>query len=208
MGRPTVEPRDSASIKDVEDHSMAHEETEQAAFQHQTDNTRIVFLYGEVSEQSISQSVYQLLHLAALSNRPIHLVVSSYGGSVDEMFCLYDTIKFLPCPVHTVALGKVMSAGVLLLASGVKGKRMMGRSARLMIHPISGVNGGNVFEMINSTNEMQRIQNLMVDNLVKESCMTKKQIEKIMRMGSDCYMTADEALKMGIIDKIIGDDAK
>lgn len=208
MGRATAEAKNSASTDVSDNANTAHEDAEQAAIQHQTDNTRIVFLYGEVSEQSISQNVYQLLHLAALSNRPIHLVVSSYGGSVDEMFCLYDTIKFLPCPVHTVALGKVMSAGVLLLASGVKGKRMMGRSARLMIHAISGVNGGNVFELINSTNEMQRIQNLLVDNLVKETSMTKKQVEKIMRSGSDCYMTAEEALSMGIIDKIIGDETK
>ncbi len=207
MGRSTLEPKAIANTEHSQDlESMSQEEVEHAMLQHSVNNSRIVFLYGEVSEQSISQSVYQLLHLAGQNNKPIYLVVSSYGGSVDEMFCLYDTIKFLPCPVHTVALGKVMSAGVLLLASGIKGKRMMGRSARLMIHPVSGGSYGTVFEVINATNEHQRIQNLLVENLIKETKLSKKQLNDIMKSGTDCYMTADEALKFGIIDKIIGDE--
>lgn len=207
MGRSTVEPRANASsVESHQQDAMSQEEMEHAALQHSVNNSRIVFLYGEVTEQSISQSVYQMLHLAGQSNKPIYLVISSYGGSVDEMFCLYDTLKFLPCPVHTVALGKVMSAGVLLLASGVKGKRMMGRSARLMIHPISCGTHGTVFEVVNETKEHQRIQTLLVDSLIKETSMTKKQLEEIMKRGTDCYMTAEEALKVGIIDKIIGDE--
>lgn len=207
MGRPTFDAMAPYGDEPEAKQATSSEEIEHAIIQHAVDNTRIVFLYGEVSEQSISQSVFQLLHLAGQNNRPIYLVISSYGGSVDEMFCLYDTIKFLPCPVHTVALGKVMSAGVLLLASGLKGKRMMGRSARLMIHPVSGVAHGTVFEVINSTNEHKRIQDLLVSNLIKETKMNTKQLDAIMKSGQDCYMTADEALKLGIIDKIIGDDA-
>jgi len=171
----------------------------------QGDNTRIVVLHGEVNEHSISSVIVQLLQLANQNNKPIHLVISTYGGSVDEMFSLYDTIKFLPCPVHTVALGKVMSAGVLLLASGVKGKRMIGRSARIMIHPISGGLFGNVFEAMNEMKEHQRLQELMVNALLRETKMTKKQIEKIMRAGHDYFLTPDEALKMGIVDRIVGD---
>src|SRR4051812_38599097 len=81
-------------------------------------NDRIVYLSGEVNEHTIANVIVQLLSMANQSNKPIHLVVSTYGGSVDEMFSLYDAIKFLPCPVHTIGLGKIMSAGVLLLASG------------------------------------------------------------------------------------------
>ena len=120
---------------------------------HAGDVTRLVVLHGDVNESSISLVVAQLLHLASINHNPIHLVISTYGGSVDEMFTLYDTIKFLPCPVHTIALGKVMSAGVLLLASGTKGHRMIGKSARIMIHPVSGGVMGNVFEVLNDTKE-------------------------------------------------------
>ena len=170
------------------------------------DGSRLVVLHGDVNESSVSLVVAQLLHLASLSShKPIHLVISTYGGSVDEMFTLYDTIKFIPCPVHTIALGKVMSAGVLLLASGAKGKRMIGRSARIMIHPVSGGVAGNVFEVINDTKEHKRLQDQMVAAIVKETKSTKSQIEKIMSSGHDYYLLPDQAIKMGIVDKVIGD---
>lgn len=172
---------------------------------HSGDATRIVVLHGEVSEESISLVVAQLLVYASQSHKPISLIISTYGGSVDEMFTLYDTIKFLPCPVHTIALGKVMSAGVLLLASGVKGKRMIGRNARIMIHPVSGGHQGNVFEVMNDTKEHKRLQDQMVSAIVKETKCPREEIEKIMTAGHDYYLLPEQAIKLGIVDKIIGD---
>lgn len=166
---------------------------------------RLVILHGEVNEHSISSIIAQLLHLANQNHKPIHLVISTYGGSVDEMFSLYDTIKFLPCPVYTIALGKVMSAGVLLLASGIKGKRMIGRSARIMIHPISGGVLGNVFEAMNEIKEFERLQQLMTNALLTETNMKKEQIDSLMKAGHDCFLTPEEAITMGIVDKIIGE---
>jgi len=166
---------------------------------------RLVVLHGEVNELSISNVIVQLLHLANQNHRPIHLVISTYGGSVDEMFSLYDTIKFLPCPVHTIALGKVMSAGVLLLASGVKGKRMIGKSARIMIHPISGGLIGNVFEAMNEMKEFERLQELMVSALMSETKLTKENIDKLMKAGHDFFLTPEQAIEMGIVDRVIGD---
>ncbi len=166
---------------------------------------RLVVLHGEVNEYSISNIIVQLLHLANQNHKPIYLVISTYGGSVDEMFSLYDTIKFLPCPVHTIALGKVMSAGVLLLATGAKGKRMIGRSARIMIHPISGGVLGNVFEAMNEVKEFERLQELMATALVSETKMKKEEVDKLMKTGHDFFLTPEQALSMGIVDKIIGD---
>jgi ATP-dependent Clp protease protease subunit len=199
MGRP-IQNSNSA----VENKKNSDDSTLVAAV-HTGDPTRLVVLHGDVNEASISMVVAQLLHLASMNYKPIHLVISTYGGSVDEMFTLYDTIKFLPCPVHTIALGKVMSAGVLLLASGTKGKRMIGRSARIMIHPVSGGVMGNVFEVINDTKEHKRMQDQMVNAIVKETNSTKSQIEKIMKSGHDYYLLPEQAVKMGIVDKIIGD---
>lgn len=185
------------------------EEEVQLAAVHSGDGvSRLVVLHGDVNESSISMVVAQLLHLASINHKPIHLVISTYGGSVDEMFTLYDTIKFLPCPVHTIALGKVMSAGVLLLASGAKGKRMIGKNARIMIHPVSGGVMGNVFEVINDTNEHKRLQDQMVNAIVKETKASKSEIEKIMKSGHDFYLLPEQAVKMGIVDKVIGDDSK
>lgn len=201
MGRPTFE---SAAPRH---HVSGMEGLEQLLAQ-QPDNSRIVVLHGDVNEHTISAVIAQLLHLANLSRKPIHLVVSTYGGSVDEMFSLYDTIKFLPCPVHTIALGKVMSAGVLLLAAGEKGKRLIGRSARIMMHPVSGGMYGNVFEVLHESREHRRLHDLMVDALERETRMKRADIQKIMRAGHDFYITADEAIKMGIVDKMVGDVAR
>lgn len=170
------------------------------------DSARLVVLNGEVNEQSTSIVVAQLLHLASQNHKPIHLVISTYGGSVDEMFMIYDTIKFLPCPVYTIALGKVMSAGVLLLAAGVKGKRMIGKSARIMIHPVSGGSTGNIFELVADAKEQQRLHDQMVEAFSKETGTSNKEIEKIMKTGHDVYLLPSEAVKLGIVDKIIGID--
>lgn len=196
MGRPT----NIASSK-----NDSSDDSQQVIIQQPSDGARIVILHGDVNEHTISTVIYQLLQLANQNHKPIHLVISTYGGSVDEMFSLYDTIKFLPCPVHTVALGKVMSAGVLLLAAGTKGKRMVGRSARIMIHSVSGGVFGNVFEAMNENKELQRLQHLMTTTLQKETKMSAKDIEKMMKAGHDYYMTPEDAVKAGIVDKIIGD---
>lgn len=181
-------------------------DSEIVLFSNNTTQDRIVFLSGDVNEHSISTIITQLISLANQNaSAPIYLIISTYGGSVDEMFSLYDTIKFLPCPVHTVALGKVMSAGVLLLSSGTKGKRLIGKNARIMMHPVSNGVQGNVFQVINDAQETVRLQQLMVDSLIKETKMTKEQMQVIMQKGHDHYMTPAEAIKLGIVDKIIGD---
>lgn len=202
MGRPTFEAKSKLASA-----GSSVEGLEQLLMGAQPDNSRMVFLHGEVSEGAIAQVIAQMLHLANISRAPIHLIISTYGGSIDEMFSLYDTIKFLPCPVHTVALGKVMSAGVLLLASGVKGKRLIGGSARIMMHALSGGVYGNVFEIENQTKESQRLQKLMVESLAKETKMTKVQIQKVMTPMLDHYVTPTDAVRYGIVDKIIGSSA-
>jgi ATP-dependent Clp protease, protease subunit len=203
MGRPTFKASDKMpSIGEQEQDQL---EGLERLLTSQIDNTRIVYLHSEMNEHSVSNVIAQLLHLANINRNPIYLIVSTYGGSIDEMFSLYDIIKFLPCPVHTVALGKVMSAGVLLLAAGVKGKRLMGASARIMIHPLSGAVDGNIFELENKTQEARRLQVLMCDHLIKETKMSKKQVEEtIMKPMLDYYMAPEQAIKMGIVDKIIG----
>lgn len=199
MGRPTCESKAKRNDDGLP------EGLEQLLMPQQ-DNSRIVFLHSAVSEHSIAAVIAQLLHLANVGTSPIHLVVSTYGGSIDEMFSLYDCIKFLPCPVHTVGLGKVMSAGVLLLASGVKGKRLIGGRARIMMHSVSGGVYGNVFEVENESKEQRRLHDLMVATLVKETKMTRSHVDKIMSSKEDYYIDAEQALKLGIVDKIIGTD--
>jgi len=199
VGRPTLEgkaPKASAPVASASG-------LEQLLVGH--DDSRNVFLHGAVDEASIASVVAQLLHLAEENRKkPIYLVVSTYGGSIDEMFTLYDTIKFLLCPVHTVGLGKVMSAGVLLLAAGVKGHRLMGARARIMMHSASGASMGNVFEVENEARELRRLHELAIDMLVAETKMKRPEVEAIMDPKVDRYLMPEEAVRLGIVDRIIG----
>ena len=164
---------------------------------------RIVYLAGEVNEQSIAHVTATIIALANQDKTsPIKLIVSTYGGSVDEMFSLYDVMKYVPCPVHTIAIGKVMSAGVLLVAAGSKGNRLIGKSTRIMVHPISAGMEGTVFTMENEMAETRRMQALMEELMLAETKMSKAQLQAIMKKGHDTYITAKEAVKLGIVDAI------
>lgn len=169
-----------------------------------TEDSRTVFLSGEVNEASTAVTIAHLIHLANISHDPIYLVISTYGGEVDQMFSIYDVIKYLPCSVRTIALGKVMSAGVLLLSSGEKGHRLIGESARIMIHPLSAGAYGNVFDIKNERREVERHQNLMIKQLSRETNMSKSKLLKEFKKKKDWYITPKKAIKLGIVDGIIG----
>lgn len=200
MGRSTnaAKPDQGSGYDDEDDRQLIDHRI-------QRDGPRIISLYGDVSENMIANTIHHMLVLAQLNTSPIQMVVSTYGGSVDEMFSIYDVMKLLSAPVYTIALGKVMSAGVLLLAAGKKGNRVIGRSARIMIHPISGGAMGNIFQVENESGEMKRQQSQMVAALVRETRMTKKVIDDIMKQGQDHYLTPQKAIEYGIADRIVGD---
>ena len=115
------------------------------------ENRSIMFV-GEVNEEKSADLISALLVLAQTKDEDeeraedIKLYLSTYGGSADEMFGIYDVINFCKqfCDIETIGLGKVMSAGTLLLAAGTKGKRRLGRHCRVMIH---AVNGGQVGDL-------------------------------------------------------------
>jgi len=169
------------------------------------DEDRMIYLAGDVNEITITNVIAQLFSFAKKdSQKPIYIVISTYGGSVDEMFSLYDAIKFVNAPVYTIGIGKIMSAGVLLLTSGEKTKRLIGKNARIMIHPIFGGSLGNVFEQQNELNEMKRMQKQLNECLANETGKSIKEIENLMKSRMDTYLTPEEAINFGIVDNLIG----
>jgi len=165
---------------------------------------RIITLACDINELSIATAMTHLMLFAQQSSAlPVHMIVNTYGGSTDEMFALYDMMKFVKCPIYTVGLGKIMSAGVLLLSAGEKGHRRIGSNARVMMHPISSLTRGTVFNHDNELTEMKRIQKQMEACLTKETSLSKKQIKKLMAKNSDTYITANEAIEYGIVDSLI-----
>jgi ATP-dependent Clp protease protease subunit len=194
MGRSAIQPKNDVMM-------------DQPQIALQQPQERYVYIASDVNEQSISVAIAQILGYASMSNDPIILILSTYGGAIDEMFGLYDVMKYVKCPIITVGIGKVMSAGVLLLAAGVKGKRMIGRSTSVMIHPISSGMFGKIFDIINDADELKYKQQLMVDLLLKETQgkFKREELISIMNVQKDHYIHAEDAVRLGLADQIIGD---
>lgn len=183
---------------------------------------RVTGIYGDVNEERCSEAIYGLHALTLTACKqiiedpsdpeseivneysPIEFIVSTHGGLAAEMFSVYDAIRETreTTPVHTKGLGKVMSAGVLLLAAGTKGKRRIGRYCRVMIHGVMAGQHGYLADVENEFNETKAIQKMYVDALSQETNMTKTEVRKIMNKKSNVYFNAEEAVKMGIADII------
>jgi ATP-dependent Clp protease protease subunit len=172
---------------------------------------RSIMFVGEVTEERAADLISALLVLSQTKDPeaeradPIKLYVSTYGGSADEMFGIYDVVNFCKkfCDIETIGLGKVMSAGTLMLASGTKGKRKLGKHCRVMIH---AVNGGQVGDIHNLQNELEQtvsLQDSYIQALSDETNMTKRQIQTLINRKVNVYLTAEEAIEKGLADEIL-----
>jgi len=184
---------------------------------------RLVTLYGEVDEEKASELTYTLFMLknagrnetpedpddpeseVVVSYEPIEMVVSTYGGSAAEMFSIYDSMRLVrnDCDISTLALGKVMSAGVLILAAGTKGKRKIGANCRVMLHGVTAGSQGNISNLENEIEEIRFTQQQHINALVKETKMTKRHLKKLLNKKVNVYLTAEEAVELGIADEIV-----
>jgi ATP-dependent Clp protease protease subunit len=132
------------------------------------------------------------------------LIVSTNGGSALEMFSIYDTIRMIKekAPVCTVGLGKVMSAGVLVLACGTKGRRKIGKNCRVMIHGVASGYAGSIHSLENELEEVQWIQQQYIRILAAETDMTQKYIKNLISRKVNVYLTAEQAVEYGIADEV------
>lgn len=198
-GRPRDEIVTKSSMRDLED-----DDTTVTGSTSSADEERIIYFTGDVSEASVSQAIAAMFAMSKKDRtKPIYLVIETYGGSVDSMFSLYDAMKFVPCPVHTIALGKVMSAGVLILAAGRKGERLIAPHARVMTHPAWGYIAGNVFELKNELLEMERQEKQWATAMSHETGMTLEKLNEINQRRGDQYLTPHECIELGIADKLL-----
>ena len=106
------------------------------------------------------------------------------------------------CEIHTVGIGKVMSAGVLILAAGTKGKRRLGRNCRVMIHSVIGGNAGSFHNLENEMEEIRHMQKTYVKLLAAETNMTEAQLNKMINKKVNVYLSAEEAVELGIADEV------
>ena len=166
---------------------------------------RIIFLGEEITDSSASLIVAQMLFLEAQDpDRDIQLYINSPGGSITAGFAIYDTMQYIKCDVSTICVGLAASFGAFLLAGGAKGKRIALPNAEIMIHqPLIGGDGvrGPASDILIVSGQMQKNKQRLARILAEN---TGKSVEEIIAdTERDNYMSAQEALVYGLIDKII-----
>ena len=154
-------------------------------------NDRIIFLSEEVNDTTASLIVAQLLYLEAQDpDKDIQFYINSPGGSVTAGMAIYDTMQYIKCDVATICVGMAASMGAFLLSAGTKGKRMALPNSEIMIHQPSAGTQGQI-------TDMARMNRILAQN-------TGKSVEEVtLACERDNFMTSDEALAFGLIDRVL-----
>lgn len=165
-------------------------------------NDRIIVLSDEVNDATASLVVAQLLYLEGQDpEKDISLYINSPGGSVTAGFAIYDTMQYIKCDVSTICMGMAASMGAFLLSSGAKGKRFALPNSEIMIHQPSGGAQGQATEIEITAKQIlkirERLNKVLADNTGKPIDIIAKDTER------DNFMSADEALDYGLVDKIL-----
>ncbi|MBQ8321709.1 MAG: ATP-dependent Clp endopeptidase proteolytic subunit ClpP [Clostridia bacterium] len=165
-------------------------------------NDRIIFLSDEVNDVTASLVVAQLLYLEAQDpDKDIYLYINSPGGSISSGMAIYDTMNYIKCDVCTICVGMAASMGAFLLSSGAKGKRFALPNAEVMIHqPLGGMKGQATDIKIHA-DHILRIRAKLNQLLSEQTGKPLKTIER--DTERDNFMTAEEALEYGLVDKVI-----
>ena len=163
---------------------------------------RIVFISGEVHDEMANAIVAQLLFLQSQDpKKQINVYVNSPGGSVTAGLAIYDTMKFVKCPIATYCIGQAASMGAVLLSAGTKGLRHSLPNARIMIHQPSGGAEGKATDIEITAKEILRLKEKL--NRILADASGKKYEDVVADTERDYFMSAEEAKDWGLIDKVI-----
>jgi len=168
---------------------------------------RIVFLGTAIDDDVANDVVAQLLYLAADDGeKDIILYVNSPGGSVTAGLAIYDTMQYVPCDVQTVCIGQTASMGAVLLCAGAAGKRQILPHARVMIHQPHGGAGGTSADIEIQAKEIMGLKHRLNQIIAKHA---GKPVEQVERDGDrDNFMSAQEAIAYGLVDKLVTREAR
>jgi len=162
---------------------------------------RIIFISGEINDSLASIVVAQLLYLDTLNHDDISLFINSPGGSVTAGLSIYDTMNYIKSDVCTISIGLAASMGAFLLSSGEKGKRMALPNAEIMIHQPLGGAQGQATDIKIAAERIISLKHKLNQILANNSNQDIKKVEQ--DTERDNFMSAQEALNYGLIDKII-----
>lgn len=162
---------------------------------------RIIFLTGEIDDTVADLVVAQLIFLEGKdSSKDISLYINSPGGSVSAGFAIYDTMNYIKCDVSTICIGMAASMGAFLLSSGAKGKRYSLPNSKIMIHQPLGGAQGQASDIAIQAEEILRTKKRLNSILASNTGQPLSKIE--VDTDRDFYMSAEEAEKYGLVDKI------
>ena len=164
---------------------------------------RVILLEGEVHDQMANLIVAQLLFLESEGDKDISMYINSPGGSVTAGMAIYDAMQFVTPDVQTIVMGQACSMGSLLAQAGAKGKRMMLPNARHMIHQPSGGARGQATDMLIQVEEILAMKKNLTQIYVNHNSAGKTFEQLTQDMERDNFMSAQQALEYGLIDKII-----
>ncbi|KAI0735850.1 Clp protease-domain-containing protein [Earliella scabrosa] len=170
---------------------------------------RVIMLYGPIRDTDSALIVAQLLFLEAEeTSKPIHVYINSPGGSVTAGLAIYDTMQYVSSPIHTYCVGQACSMGSLLLAAGEKGKRHALPHSSIMIHQPSGGASGQASDIAIHAKEILRVREVLTGIYQKHCARDGESLEDGLQrfqtaLERDYFMTADEALSFGIVDRVL-----
>ena len=165
-------------------------------------NERIIFLGTAVDDQVANLTIAELLHLESEDpSKDISVYINCPGGSVYAGLAVYDTMQFVTPEIATTCVGSAMSLGALLLAAGAKGKRTALPNAKILIHQLSAEFEGEVAELEIQAREAIALKRWMEEIIAEHSGQALEKVSK--DMERDHFMTAEEAVQYGIIDRVI-----
>ena len=162
---------------------------------------RIIFLDKEINAKTASDIVSKLLYLDSENNDDILLYINSPGGEISSGLMIYDTINLIKSDVQTISVGISASMAAIILLSGTKGKRKILPNSKVMLHDLSGEAKGNYNNIINEIEEIKKLHNKLFEIINLNTKLTKDEIKN--NLEQDFWLTSNEALKYGIVDKII-----
>ena len=167
---------------------------------------RVVHLSGEVTDDTATSIVAQLLHLASISDDDIQLYINSPGGSVSAGLAIYDTMQYITPDVATVCIGRAASMGAVILSGGAPGKRAILPHSEVMIHQPSGGMDGKASDMLIAAEHIKDTKRIL-NEILSENCKKDyEQVEKDTEL--DHWMRPNEALAYGIVDHVLGNRKK
>ncbi len=162
---------------------------------------RVVHLAGEITDESATSIVAQLLHLASVGDEDIQLYINSPGGSVSAGFAIYDTLQFISPDVATVCIGRAASMAAIILSGGAAGKRAMLPHSEVMIHQPSGGMDGQASDMLIAAEHIKETKDIL-NKILSENC--NRDYSRVADdTERDNWMNPKEALAYGIVDKVL-----